>query len=79
MQIRITVVLAICIFTAVASAAAMAIASRSASARDELVKASIASLQAETADVAGKLEDVALDEIEMARALRAIDGLPAPA
>jgi len=29
--------------------------------------------------LAGKLEDVALDEIEMARALRAIDGLPAPA
>jgi tryptophan synthase beta chain len=29
--------------------------------------------------LAGKLEDVALDEIEMARALRAIDGLPTPA
>jgi tryptophan synthase beta chain len=28
--------------------------------------------------LAGKLEDVALDEIEMARALRAIDGLPTP-
>jgi hypothetical protein len=29
--------------------------------------------------LAGKLEDVALDEIETARALRAIDGLPTPA
>ena len=29
--------------------------------------------------LAGKLEDVALDEVEMARALRAIDGLPTPA
>jgi tryptophan synthase beta chain len=28
---------------------------------------------------AGKLEDVALDEDEMARALRAIEGLPVPA
>jgi tryptophan synthase beta chain len=28
---------------------------------------------------AGKLEDVALDEEEMARALHAIDGLPSPA
>jgi hypothetical protein len=29
--------------------------------------------------LAGKLEDVALDEDEIARALRAIDGLPTPA
>ena len=28
---------------------------------------------------AGKLEDVALDEDEMKRALRAIEGLPTPA
>jgi hypothetical protein len=28
---------------------------------------------------AGKLEDVALDEDEMERALRAIEGLPTPA
>jgi hypothetical protein len=36
-------------------------------------------MSAYDAYLAGTLEDVALDEDEIARALRAIDGLPTPA